>query len=155
MSNVSVNGVANIEDAAARVAAIEAKRAARKAASEAPRLEQLARDLEALDDAEVEHGDGRVARINLDFFEPGLPTFVLARMPKQVEFKRFQDMSSAKKGGDGAATRAGNLLADGCRIYPDADTYKRVLERSPGVHANVAVECIKLAQGHAEEEGKG
>jgi hypothetical protein len=160
VSALSANGAASVQTAEKRLAAIEAKRAARKAMASDAKLEQTVVDMEALDAAEVEHGDGRVARIDLDFYEAGLPTFVLARMPKPIEFKRYQDQCAAKNRSGGndivaASLKAGNTLADGCRIYPDDKTYALVLERSPGVHSHLAQAALKLAQGHADEEGKG
>jgi hypothetical protein len=152
--------VSGAPTAADRLKAIEEKRAARKALASDAKLDQTVLDMEALDAAEIEHGDGRVARIDLDFYESGLPTFVLARMPKPIEFKRYQDQCAAKNRSGGndivaASLKAGNTLADGCRIYPDDKTYALVLERSPGVHSHLAQAALKLAQGHADEEGKG
>lgn len=132
---------------------IEARRAARKAATELAREEQRVKDMEALDSLEIEHGDGRVVAIDLGFFDPGLPTFVVARMPAPIERKRYEDMCVRKT--DGAALEAAKMLASVCVVYPDKDTYEKVKERCTGIHTTVALEAIQLGAGKRREEGKG
>lgn len=133
---------------------IEERRAARKAAAKVARDEQYAKDLEALDALEVEHGDGKVSVCELPAHTPGLPTMVVVRCPDPKVHKRFTDMvHKAQKHGDYGP--ASNLLADACVAYPDAATYTKVREVCPGIHASVAERAVKLSQAKAVDEGKG
>ncbi len=133
---------------------IEERRAERKAALEVQRLEQYAVDLEALDGFEVEHGDGRIVRVDLERFIPGLPTMVLMRLPKPIEHKRYVDQCRERNGKPGDGVAAAWLVADVCRLYPDADLYAKVKETFTGAQTNMGVAAIKACQGRADEEGK-
>ena len=137
-----------MDEAVKKLEEIEARRAARKTALEAQRREQLAQDLEALDQLEVEHGDHAVVRVDLQRYEPGLPTMVVMRLPKPIEFKRYQDQ--CKKD----VTAATNLIGDVCRLYPDEDTYKRMRSTFTGVHVMAAVAAINAASAKEQQEGK-
>lgn len=139
-------------DPTASIADLERRRAERKAANGQLRTEQYARDLLALDALEEELGDGRVAPLELSFFTPGLPTFVVVRAPDEVSYRRFRDMVRNSKGT--AHGKAADMLADVCVAYPDADTYKKLRDAYPGVHDSVAVQAIRLTEGKAAEEGK-
>lgn len=135
---------------------IEAARAARRAGIEARKAEQLVRDMEALDAAEIEHGDDMVKPVHLNTWSPGLPTFVVVRMPTGIEFKRFQDMAKKQPNGkDGDAVKASNLLADVCVIYPSKEDYARVREACPGVHIVAGTTAADMSAARAEEAGKG
>jgi len=138
----------------ASIEEIQARRAARKAAHEAARVAQAERDLEALDALEVEHGDGRVAQLDLPSYVDGLPTTVLVRIPSGIEYKRFRDqVRRAKSQVDVGAAQ--DLLASVCVVYPDAATYERVREAFPGTHDSAAIAAIKLADAQRRDEGKG
>jgi hypothetical protein len=136
----------------ATVEEIEARRAARKAELETQRQAQLAKDLEALDELEVEHGDGQIVRVDLNFYTPDLPTMVLARVPRPAEFKRYQDQCSKKN--EGAIVAATNLLGESCVVYPDKETYARVREKHAGVHVVLATRAVNACAGRQAEEGK-
>ena len=149
-------------DVQTRLAAIEAKRAARKATQDEARQEQLCTDLEALDALEIEHGDEKVRRVDLKSYVPvspdgtKLPTFVVVRMPSRIEFKRFQDMAKTTKDGkQGDGLKAIDLLASACIVYPDAATYEKLREEVPGVHVSAGTEAARMAAAEAEEEKKG
>jgi hypothetical protein len=134
---------------------IEARRAARKAGLQEPRDEQRAADLEAVDALEIEHGDSNVATLEVPF-TPGLPTLLAARCPKPIELKRYRDTVKTKKDGTpgdpiGAAIMVGGV----CRVYPDAETFAKVLEARPGVDVQLGLAALKLASAKAEDEGKG
>jgi hypothetical protein len=139
----------------ATVKEIEERRAARKAAAEKAREEQYAKDLEALDELEQEHGDGKVVQLDLPAFTVGLPTMVVVRTPTDVEHRRYRDMVRRSKGKGDEIGKATDLLADVCRVYPDDDTYEAVRKAHPGVHDSIAVQAIKLAEARTAEEGKG
>lgn len=134
---------------------IEKRRADRKAAAATAKQEQLLKDMEALDALEVQYGDGRVARVNLATHVPGLPTFIVVRAPTKAEGQRMRDMV---RSGEAKLTKSGaaaDMLATSCLVYPDAETYKLVLESFPGVHGDAFMAANDLGKGKAEEEGKG
>lgn len=134
---------------------IEAARAERKAKLAAAKAEQFAADLEALDALELEHGDDKVRRVDLNAWAPGVPTFVVVRMPSPIEFRRYQDQVKTQGNGKpGDVVRATHAVADACIVYPDADTYKRVREASPGVHVIAGTTAVDMCAAKAAEEGK-
>ena len=147
------NGTA--KSAASRIEEIEARRAARRGQHADERQVQLCFDLEALDELEVAHGDDAVVRIDLDRYLPGLPTMVLARLPKPTEFKRYQDTVKGRGQREGDPIEASNILALACVLYPEKEVYERVREAFPPLHMNLANTILKAAQGRAAEEGKG
>lgn len=134
------------------VEAIQARREARRKAREEERALQAAVDLEALDAAEIEHGDAAVARVEVPY-ETGLPTFAIARRPKQVEYKRYLARLK-ERDGKGDPVAAAEEIAAACRIYPAKDVYDKMVERCPGLHTQLGVEALKLASGQAVAEGK-
>jgi len=143
-------------DAKAKIAEIEEKRAARKVAIAAAREAQFAVDLEALDALESEHGDGRVARLDVERFVPPHPTFIVLRTPSAVQYKRFCDrVSRASKANDPKARRdAENELGETCWVYPEPDARKAMLEEFPGLLLSVAIRAAKLVEANEVEEGK-
>lgn len=135
--------------AEAQIEEIERRRAARREALVGERTAQRARDLAALDELEVEHGVEGLCRIELDRYVAGLPTFVVLRLPRAVEMKRY--VSQAKND----PLEAANVIASSCVVYPDADTYARVRETFAGVHVHGGVAVLQASQGRHAEEGKG
>jgi hypothetical protein len=133
------------------VAEIQARRAARKAAAAEAREKQLEIDLEALDMAEVEHGDGRVLSLELPAHVDGLPTMVVVHTPEPKYFSRFRDMARKQHSKPGAAL---DMLASMCVAYPADDVYKRVCEAFPGTHDAVGAAAIKLAEAKESDSGK-
>jgi len=141
-------------DSETKIAEIEKKRADRKAALKAARTEQLAADLEALNALEEEHGDGSIARLDVDGFKKGLATFVALRAPSADEYKRFCDMVTRAKD---TAKRldAQNLLAESCWVYPrEADKKKEMLAAYPGLLLSIGTRAQKLADAAEAAEGK-
>jgi hypothetical protein len=134
---------------------IQAARAARKASNEAARVEQYAKDLDALDALEVEHGDGRVCELSLPAYRPGLPTLVVVVCPAPDYYKRFQEMVRRAKGEGSKLGPAADLLADHCVAYPAKDVYAEVRKAFPGVHDSVAAAAAELSQAKGRDEGKG
>jgi len=136
----------------AKIAEIQARREQRKAELEAQRLAQRAKDLEAVDALEEQHGMGRVVVSDLEFYTPGLPTLVAMLVPNRNQFKRYQDMCAEKK--PTAAALAAELIGDSCLCYPDKDTHQRVRDAHPGIHVVAATAAIQASAGHREAEGK-
>jgi hypothetical protein len=133
---------------------IEARRDKRKAELAELRDMQRAIDLEALDALEVEHGDSNVAYLEVSF-TPGLPLLVAARCPKPAEIKRYQERLKPKANGKtGDPIAAAEEIAACCRVYPNAEVYKDLLEARPGVNVQVGLLALELATGKAHEEGK-
>ena len=138
----------------ATIEEIEARRAERAKALAEARAEQLGKDLEALDRLEEEHGTGRVVRVEVAAFTPGLPTCAIVCVPSEEAFKRLRDQLRRAK--DGVARGAAqDLLGEVCRVYPDAQTYAAMRAKSPGLHDAVSVAAMRLADAEAAEQGKG
>lgn len=131
---------------------IETRRAERKARLAEQRSAQYARDLEALDAAEEKHGDGMVLRYALPAYMPELPTFLVLRFPTPAEIKRLQ--SKAARDDQQARLDAGEELAAACLVYPDRETYARVIAKFPAVPAPLSLALLQAAQGKRVEEGK-
>jgi|SRR6185295_18233678 len=138
------------DDAQSKIAAIEAKRAARKEATAKARDDQYAKDLERVDELETEHGDDQVGVLKLPSYEPGLPTLVVVRTPAPAIFNRFRQMVRKAGKNTEAMGAAKDLLASSCVAYPDEETYGRMKEVWPSIHDNVGIEAIRLS----ESEGK-
>lgn len=133
---------------------IEKRRADRKAALQAQADEQRLVDMQALDDAEILHGDTNVCHVDVPF-TAGLPTMAVARLPKGIELKRYRtrlkidgqrvDLSAAND----AAAELGRAVC----VYPDADTFAKMCEARPDLASQLGSRATKLAQGKAADEG--
>lgn len=145
----------------ATIEEIEKRRAERKAGLEAQKQEQLRIDLEALDALEVEHGDERVKRIDVDGWAPGIPTLAAFRLPEPIEFKRYQDMARARGDKPGDPIGAARLLAETCRLYPGpaapeaSEAWKRLLDACPAMNMNASQMLTTACLGKAADAGKG
>jgi hypothetical protein len=136
--------------------AAEAKRAERKELAQVAYDAQRAIDLEAVIALEDEHGPSRVKVINVGH-TVGLPTLVVVKCAKPSYLKRYRQSIKTTKGGaaDMAAINdAAEALADQHIAYPDAETYAKLREERPGIHAQAGLEAIHLAEGVAADEGK-
>lgn len=133
---------------------IEKKRAARREALAAARAEQEEIDQAKLFDLEEEHGEASLVVAEVSAWKPGMPTIVVMRVPNGPEFKRYQDMVKGRGDKPGDPTAAANMLGAACRLYPDADAYKTILDVSPGIHINAAVAAINRAAGKVQERAK-
>jgi len=145
-------------DAAARIKAVEERRAQRREAVDTEKQEQLATDLEALDALESEHGDGGVAQLELARYVKGLPTFIVIRTPKGIEYKRFTDqvVKASDKGGTKEKRDAQDMLARTCWLYPADDAaQKAMLDEYPALLLSIALRATQLVEAKANEEGKG
>lgn len=138
----------------ATIEEIEARRAERKAKQDEARAEQYAKDLEALDALEAEHGEA-VARLDLKRYAPGHPTFVVLKAPKRDVYKRFCDMVARAKDSAEQRMKAQNMLAESCWVYPtDAGKRAEMLEDFPGLLLSIAISATQLVEGQAAAEGK-
>lgn len=136
---------------------LESLLAERKAAREKAKADQYAKDLAAYVELEDEHA-GCVRRVDASVFKDGQPTFAVLRMPTGAEYKRFveQVTRAAEKKNPKATRDATDLLAKACWVYPkDKAAQDSMLEAYPGLLTSMAVAASSLAEGRAEEEGKG
>ena len=140
------------------VQALRDARAARKAELRAKRDEQEARDLEAIDALEVEHGDDSIdASLRVKAWRAGLPFMLAARRANPNEVKRYQARVRPNKQGDAPDTAAAAIEAGkSCMVYPPRDSELRSeLETlGDGIFAALGVAAINLASVEAEAEGK-
>ena len=147
---MSVTVARAMSDVTTKIDELEARRAARKEAIETARAEQYAKDLEAIEPIEIEHGDDRVAALKTASYVAGLPTIVLVKTPTPALFARYRQM--VRKAGKnieqvGAAL---DLLAESCVAYPAADVYARMKDAWPSINDTVGAKAVELG----EAEGK-
>jgi hypothetical protein len=147
-----------VSDAKSKIEEIEARRAARKAEIATAREEQYALDLEALDGLEVEHGDGAIARLDVERFVSGHPTFIVMKAPSGIQYKRFCDqVAQATKKQDPKGRRdAENLLGASCWVYPaEEEKRKAMLDAFPGLLLSIAIKAAQLVEAREAKEGEG
>lgn len=134
---------------------IEARMAARRTAAAETRTKQYIEDLEALDTLEEEHGFDRVRKFELNRYCAGLPTFLVIRVPKPVEYKRFiQQVHRAKDDRD-KALEAQDAFALVSLVYPAGELVEKVRAEFPQLLAEVSKVAGELCQARSEAEGKG
>lgn len=138
------------DDTKAKIAALEAKRAARRDETAKARERQYAIDLEAIDALGIEHGDDRIGVLPMPSFVADLPTAVVVKTPTTALFNRFRSMVRKAKGDAEALGSAKDLLAASCVVYPQPEVYERMKASWPSIHDNVGIEAIRLG----EAEGK-
>ena len=141
---------------------IEKRRAERKAKLQEQADAQRALDMQALDEAEIEHGDTSVCHIDVPY-TPGLPTMVIGRMPKAVELKAYRAKMKVTPGEtlDLAGNNdAASLLGDMVRVYPPKpepgalDLFAAMCTARPDLKAQLGLPAAKLASGKAAEDSK-
>ena len=135
---------------------IEERRAARKAEAKKARAEQYAKDLEALDALEQEHGDESVAALEVSGFVKGLPSIVVVKSPGGTPlYKRYTDMvRKAGKNPEGLG-KAQELLGEACIVYPsDDETRKAMFDAFPGTKVSAYVRAIKFVELESADEKK-
>ena len=133
---------------------IEKQRADRKAALQAQADEQRVIDVQALNDAEIAHGDTNVCHVDVPY-TPGLPTLCVARLPKGIELKRYRTRLKidGQKVDIAAANDAAAELGRAVCVYPDAVTFAQMCEARPDLAGQLGSRATKLAQGKAADEG--
>lgn len=135
-----------------RLAAVEARRAERKAALKAQEQEQRVVDLEAIDVIEETRGDGNVKVLSVPYV-PGLPVLIAVRTPLEVEVKRFR--SKAKSEDKEHAMHAVAELGETCIVYPDREVAKAIAKARPNLMMNAGNAAIELSLAASDAEGKG
>jgi hypothetical protein len=140
-----------------KIAELEAKRAAKLAEKAKAEEAQYEKDLEARIDLEDEHGT--IAAVKVSRFVLGQPTMALLRTPNKDEYKRYKaqmfNHASGKKGGL-TPQAVQEQLADACWVYPAGKEAKsEMLDAFPGLLTPLSMAAAALAEGVAEEEGKG
>jgi hypothetical protein len=137
---------------------IEARRAARKAEAAKAEAEQFAKDLEALDALEVEHGDGAIGSVKAARFVPGLTTRVFFRSPEGPEYDRYAasyGKATTKQSTTGQRDALA-LLGRAVWLYPkDEEAKKGLVETFPGLLVAIGLSAAKRAEAAEVEEGKG
>lgn len=134
---------------------IETARAERKAKLSSDAAEQALRDLEAINELELKHGDENIASDTVAY-SPGLPTMWAVRTPTEAEIKRFRArVKPSKDGSPGDGIAAAVELGSACRVYPEAEAYAKLLKARPGIDTALGTAALKLSAGAATEEGKG
>lgn len=139
-----------------KIEELEKKRAERLAALGAKEAEQTVKDLEARERLEEEHGF--VAAVKVARYADGFPTCAYVKTPDGPQYKRYVDQigKGVEKKSSKAQRDAQELLAQSCWVYPEEpDAKKAMLDRFPGLLTQIAIAAATLAEGKAEEEGKG
>lgn len=138
-----------------RLEDIEAKRVARKEALALQYAEQKAKDLEAIDALEVEHGDSNIAFREIPF-TPGLPVLCAVRTPTTFEVKRFRHRTTPKHEKDKPDVHAAaEELTDVVVVYPSKETFAAMCAARPVIASQMAFVATALAAARDADEGKG
>lgn len=132
---------------------LRARLDAQQAAQDSERDDQETTDLEALISARDEHGPASVCAVSVPF-TAGLPTMAIARRPKPVEFKRFQDQMTKKDAGTAQAVLGAEQLAAITLVYPDAETFAKMADACPGVRVALGSAAAGLASAKVREDQK-
>ena len=137
-------------------AAIEAKRALRKAGVEADRKAQYAIDLAALDEAEVQYGDDSVAALPVRGFVRGQPTMMIVRSPGGTPFyNRYKSMVRAAGKNVQAIGAAQEMLGGACIVYPAEAAQEAFFAAFPGATISAGICAMKFVELSEEDEKKG
>lgn len=137
--------------------AIEARRAARKAATAEARAAQYVIDMAALDKLEEEHGETNVKALHVKGYIKGLPTFVVVKSPGGTSYhKRFCDQVRAANGNKQAEGAAQDMLARASIVYPaEAEAQAAMVAAFPNMLNDVAGAAVEFVALRSEEEKKG
>lgn len=136
---------------------LEERRAERKKVHADAEAEQFATDLAALDALEIEHGDGTIGAVKVQF-KKGHPTRAFFKTPTKMQYDRYrkQIQKAVEKKNLSAQYEAQELLAKSCWIYPvEQEAKDEMIDSFPGLYASMAIGAASLAEGRNEEEGKG
>lgn len=144
------------DEAEDKIQQLEEKRELLK--NERAKLEkaQYAVDLEARIELEEEYES--IAGVKVVKFVRGQPTHAFVRSPKPGEYKRYKDLvfRTQQKQDSKGTKEAQEQLATSCWVYPKTkEEREKMLEEFPGILTPIALAAINLAEGRAEEEGKG
>lgn len=129
---------------------VEKKRQDRKLILAKQRDEQYAKDLEAIDALEVEHGDTNIAILEVPF-TLGMPVLAAVRTPTDPETKRYRSRVQAKNADTAAASEEVGMS---CVVYPTGDVLEALLQARPGVRVQLGTSALGLATATAKAEEK-
>ncbi|HEY3499767.1 MAG TPA: hypothetical protein VGK73_33980 [Polyangiaceae bacterium] len=139
---------------------VEARRAAKREASQAAHDAQAVIDLTAIADLEDQYGFENVAVMVLPHLALGLPVRVAVRAPTPAELKRYRDRLKPTRGRrneeiPGDATRAHEELGPACLVYPAPDVFEKLCEVRPALPGQLGVQAALLGSAKEETAGKG
>lgn len=138
--------------------AIKGRRAERAKATAAARAQQQVTDLAALDALEEEHGSERVARLELDGWREGWPTFVVVKSPNGGSpnyYKRYSDQVRNAKGSHEKIGAAIDELGRACVVYPGDETAKaKLFTEYGGVAVSAGKRAVRFVEATEETEKK-
>lgn len=140
------------------IEALEKRQADRNAARAKAERSQYAIDLKAREDLEDASPDVGFAAVKVARFIPGQPTRAIVRMPTPAQYKRYLDMvgKGVEKKNMGQQRAAQDMLAQSCWVYPTTpEGRESMLAAFPGIITPIILAATTLAEGKAEEEGKG
>ena len=144
-----------MQDAKSKIEEIQARRDAMRAPLAAKEQEQHLVDMEALADAEEEHGFGCVKPLKVHGYKEGVATFAIIKSPGGTAYyRRYLDqLRNAKK--ESEKGKAQELLGESCVIYPPkGEEREAMLSAFPGFYICAAIEACKMAELSAEDEKK-
>lgn len=127
--------------------------AAQQAQHEEAKAAQLETDENALADVRERLGVAGCAAVSIPF-TPGLPILAVARKPKKIEFKRFQDRCAEKDAGTAGAVKAAEELAAVVLEYPSREVFAEMAEACPGVVIALGSAAAGLASAQVREDRK-
>jgi hypothetical protein len=130
---------------------IEEKRAARKAELAKAELKQRIKDLQAIDELEILHGDNNIAVLRVKYV-PGLPTLVAVRAPKDVETKRFR--ARVKSGDKDQQTAAVAEVGETCLVYPSREEFAQLAKVRTNLSVDAGSSALDLSVSAKDAEGK-
>ncbi len=144
------------DDQDKKIAEAEARIEARKLSLEKEEKSQYLDDIEAKDILEQEHGT--IAAVKVPRYKSGQPTRAFLRTPTTPEYKRYvsQVGVAVDKKKPAQVRVAQETLAKACWLYPESDEAKAsMLDAFPGLYTPLGQAAAALAEGNAEDEGKG
>jgi hypothetical protein len=149
--------MASDKKAADRLAAAKKRRAEVQAEFNAERDNQLATDLEAITELEIELGDSRVSAVDLPY-NPGLPLKAAVRRPDKAEIKRYRKQTEPRKDGKPPDfTAAHEMIGEACCVYPDPEKqpelFEALCEALPALKGQLGIVAIQMSVG-VEEDAK-
>jgi hypothetical protein len=139
-----------------KIEELERKRAERLSELDSKETEQRVTDLEGREAVEEQHG--LVAAVSVARYVPGFPTCAYVRTPTSLEYKRYVEQigKAVEKKSTKSQRDASELLAKSCWVYPETSEAKTaMLDRFPGLLTPIGMAAAALAEGKAEDEGKG
>lgn len=136
--------------------AAEEKREARKVEHRKLARARKAIDVAAIDQLESDNGEEDVAVLWVPYLADDLPMAVAVRTPNKNEIKRYRSMVKPRKDGTlPDLVQHVETVGRSCLLYPDTETFDRLLERRPGLLIQLGNTALELSTGREQAEGKG